>query len=186
MSTVFYQQPKAFLQRPAAEAVSKAVERMTSMSRLAILFGGDVIASGATEPLLQLVERLRAPVIETRLGKGALSAEHPLWLGHCREPHVRELLKETDGLLAVGVRFTQIDTSGWQAEYPRAIVQIDRDEHEIGREISVEVGVAGDLKPSLEALLEELNRRVRVPRQSKTRGRHYSPRREAKPSLHVH
>ena len=140
----------------SAAAITRAAECISSLTCPLILVGGDVIASEATDSLRQLAEFLNAPVIETRLGKGVLSAEHPLWLGHCREPHVREMLKQADGLLAVGVRFTQIDTSGWQATYPSTVVQFDRDEREIGREVPAEMGVVGDLKPTLDALKQEL------------------------------
>ena len=58
----------------------------------------------------------------------------------------------------MGVRFTQIDTSNWQAEYPSSLVQIDRDPKELGREVAVELGVSGDLKPALEMLAAELER----------------------------
>jgi acetolactate synthase-1/2/3 large subunit len=142
--------------RPEREAIVEAAAKIASWRRPAILVGGDVAASDAVEALRHLAERVEAPVIETRLGKGVVSAEHRWYAGHCREPHVRELLQQADGLLAVGVRFTQIDTSNWRAEYPRSLVQLDRDPNELGREVAIELGIAGDLQPSLEMLAEDL------------------------------
>jgi acetolactate synthase-1/2/3 large subunit len=142
--------------RPDDDAVSQAAAKIAGWQRPAILVGSDVIASGAPDALREVAELLQSPVIETRLGKGVISAEHPLYAGHCRDRHCRDLLQQSDGLLAVGVRFTQIDTSNWRAEYPRSLVQFDRDPGELGREVAVDYGVDGDLKAAMKMLLEEL------------------------------
>lgn len=78
------------------------------MDRPVILAGGNPVAADATDEL----RTLDAPVVLTRLGKGAFPDGHPLYAGHCRAKLAREILQHADDLLAVGCRFTQIDTSG--------------------------------------------------------------------------
>jgi len=66
------------------------------------------------------------------------------------------LLQEADGLLSIGCRFTQIDTSNWTLSLPIPHVQFDPDPAEIGREYAVDLGVVGNLKQSLARFAEIL------------------------------
>jgi acetolactate synthase-1/2/3 large subunit len=139
---------------PDPEAVRRASEILSSMARPVILAGGNTIAAEATAELRTLAEALNAPVVLTRLGKGAFPDGHPLCASHCRAKLARRVLEHADGLLAVGCRFTQIDTSGWTISLPQRRVQLDPDPAEIGREVPVDAGVVGDLKQALPMLLE--------------------------------
>ncbi|MEK9137957.1 MAG: thiamine pyrophosphate-dependent enzyme, partial [Bacteroidota bacterium] len=58
--------------------------------------------------------------------------------------------------LAIGPRFTSIDTRSWSLEPPRPLIQIDEDAAEMGREYPCDVGVVGTLKLTLQALIEEV------------------------------
>lgn len=141
---------------PNPAAVQRAASLLRGCHRPAILAGGDIVASGAMPALEQLATRLGAPVIQTRLGKGSLSADHPLNFGNSRHKRAKAVLAAADALIAVGVRFTQIDTANWRMTIPPCLVQIDRDPAEIGREFPVSEGLAGDLAPAIEVLLQVL------------------------------
>jgi acetolactate synthase-1/2/3 large subunit len=145
---------------PDAEVVARVAERMAAWKRAAILVGQDVVHSQATKPLLQLAELLGAAIVFTRLGKGAVDDRHRLVVGNCRSPQARTLREAADGLLAVGVRFTQIDTLGWKDRFPAELIQLDRDPAELGREYPVALGVAGDLAATLESLCGALRERT--------------------------
>ena len=63
------------------EAVGRALEMLMKAKRPLVLAGGGVISSDATEQLRQFAEHVNVPVYSTFMGKGALSARHPLHLG---------------------------------------------------------------------------------------------------------
>lgn len=144
--------------RPAPDPADlRRVARVIArMERPAILAGGNTADADATSELRAFSESLGAPVLFSRLGKGVFPDSHPLSGGHCRGRLARNVLREADGLIAVGCRFTQIDTSGWTMEMPPLRVQLDPDAAELGREVGIDAGAAGDLKQSLPALLEAL------------------------------
>lgn len=145
--------------RPAPDPadIRRVAEVIARMERPAILTGGNTADAGAVSELRAFSETLNAPVVFSRLGKGVFPDSHPLSAGHCRARLAKNVLRQSDGLIAVGCRFTQIDTSGWTMEIPAARVQLDPDPSELGREISIDAGAAGDLKQSIPALLDILN-----------------------------
>jgi acetolactate synthase-1/2/3 large subunit len=125
--------------------VERIAALVRSCRRPLVLVGGDVIACGAQGAVTDLAVLLNAPVIHTRLGKGAIPTSHPLNFGNSRHKRAKTLLREADLLLAIGVRFTQIDTANWQLPLPKRVIQLDRDPAEIGREIPVSDGIAAEL-----------------------------------------
>lgn len=138
--------------QPDSEAIRLAAKILRSSNHLAILAGGNVIASESAGELVALAESLNAPVILTRLGKGAFPDGHPLCGGHCNGKLARQIFQKADGLIIAGSRFTQIDSSNWSISLPDRRIQFDPDPKEIGREIPVDVGVSGDLKQALPQL----------------------------------
>jgi acetolactate synthase-1/2/3 large subunit len=142
---------------PNATDVRSTAETL-KRSEMPILFvGSAVIHSDACEALLQLAEKLKAPVVVTRCAKGALREDHPLALQNSDGFLARQAMQLADCTLAVGPRFTSLDTRSWTLELPRPLVQIDEDEAEIGREYPCDIGVVGDLKLTLQALVDEVD-----------------------------
>jgi len=141
---------------PDTTALSWAAQRLREAERPILLAGSAVISGDACTELRGLAEKLKAPVVVTRLGKGALREDHPLALRDIRGFLGSEALKVADCALAVGCRFTSIDTRQWSLELPSPLIQLDPDEREIGLEYSCETGIAGDLKTSLRALTEQV------------------------------
>ena len=125
------------------------------------LVGSAVIHSGAQAELRRLVEKIQAPVVVTRCAKGALDETHPLALRGSNGYLAREALKLADATLAIGCRFTSIDTNNWRLELPQPLIQLDEDEREIGSEYPCELGVVGDLKATLKRLADEVEQRPR-------------------------
>jgi acetolactate synthase I/II/III large subunit len=135
--------------------ILKAATRIRAMRRPVLLVGVDCVAAQACDEVRLLAERLQSPVIYGRLGKGVISDEHPLVTGFTRSRRTGDLLRQADGLIAVGTRFTQIDTLNWVLPLPANIVQIDRDRRELGREYPIAAGVCGGLGPALRDLAEQ-------------------------------
>ena len=142
---------------PPDAADIKFAAKTLKRAKMPILFvGSSVIHADASGQLRQLAEKLNAPVIVTRCAKGALREDHPLALRDCNGFLAREGMKIADCTLAIGPRFTSIDTRDWSFEPPRPLIQIDADEIEIGREYPCDVNVVGDIKLTLQALIEEV------------------------------
>ncbi len=136
--------------------LSTAVETIRNAKMPLIFAGSAVYHANARNELRLLAEKLNAPVIVTRNGKGALSEDHPLALQICYGYLGREALQRSDCLIGIGPRFTSIDTRNWSLELPQPFIQIDEDADEIGLEYPCDVGVVGDMKLTLQALIEDV------------------------------
>ena len=133
-----------------------AVETLRAAEMPLIFAGSAVFHSNARNELRMLAEKLNAPVIVTRGAKGVLSEDHPLALQICYGYLGREALQRTDCLIGIGPRFTSIDTRNWNLDIPHPFIQIDEDANEIGLEYPCDVGVVGDMKLTLQALIEDV------------------------------
>jgi acetolactate synthase-1/2/3 large subunit len=96
------------------------------------------------------------------MGKGSISADHPLCGGMTftwvtadlqnMDNSISPLTREADAALAVGFRFTQLSTVNYTLPIPAHLVQIDIDSDEIGANYPVAVGIAADAKVALNEL----------------------------------
>ena len=144
---------------PNAADVRSMAETLRRAEMPILFVGSAVVPSDACEALRRLAEKLNAPVVVTRRAKGALQEDHPLALQNSNGFLARQAIKLADCTLAIGSRFTSLDTRGWSLELPRPLVQIDEDAAEIGREYPCDIGVVGDIKLTLQALIEEVDER---------------------------
>ena len=141
---------------PDEALLREAARSLGAASRPVLLAGNAVITGRAREQLRALAEKLRAPVVATRRGKGALPEDHELALLDIRGYLGRQAVEAADCTLAVGCRFTSIDTSQWECRFPRPLIQLDPEAGEIGREYDCDIGIAGDLRLSLRSLCEQV------------------------------
>ena len=151
---------------PRAADIDALARLLAGWRKPLLMAGGGVITAGATAELVQLAERLGAPVFHTLMGKGAIPSDHPLCVGMpWREStsdasdmasRISPLFAEADGLLAVGCRFTQVATGSWALRPPPALAQIDIDPAELGRHYRVTLGIAADARAALAVLLAAL------------------------------
>ena len=138
--------------------LGKAIESIHGLARPVVWIGSDCAAAGVVEQARNLAELLGAPIIYGRRGKGVVSDDHPQVIGFTRSKRVAQVLAEADGLILLGARFTQIDSRNYELKLPPVVVQFDRDSGEIGSDLPVTQGVAGDLQIALEAVVRELVR----------------------------
>src|SRR5499426_185804 len=147
-------EPAAVTRAVASAAdVNRAAELLLAAKRPLIYAGGGVNLSGAHEALHAVAEYLQAGVATTAEGKGALSDHSDLSLGAAffRESPLRAAIHDADVVLAVGSRLALVTFApGTQ------IIQIDADPQEIGRSHKRTLGLVGDARATLEALLEKL------------------------------
>ena len=143
-------------------AVRAAVELLVAAERPLILAGNGVIQSGATAELLALAEHTGIPVITTLHGLGAFPQHHPLSLGMPGMHgwvHVNRAIQRCDVLLNVGSRFDDRVTGKASTFAPNAsVIHVDVDPSEIGKLVPVAVGIVGDARTAMQALIAEVSR----------------------------
>jgi acetolactate synthase-1/2/3 large subunit len=157
--------PPADVKRAAAGArdIDRAAELLQASRAPLIYAGGGVHLSGAHDALAAVAEHLQAGVAQSAEGKGAVSDHNALSLGAAfwRESPLRAHIHEADVVLAVGTRLALASFKPGTR-----IVQIDADEHEIGRNHKDTLGLVGDARATLDALLDRL-RAASPPRPSR-------------------
>jgi pyruvate dehydrogenase (quinone)/pyruvate oxidase len=134
------------------------IQELNAGSRVAILAGQGAL--GATDELERCAELLAAPIVKPLLGKAAVPDDSPYTTGPIGLLGTRpsqEALEACDTLLLVGTSFPYIEF------YPKPgqarAVQIDLDPARIGLRYPVEVGLVGDSRRTLAALVPLLTRK---------------------------
>ena len=143
---------------PAAPDLQHAADVLNEGQRTVILAGRGALH--ATDELERLAETLAAPIVKPLLGKAAVPDDSPYTTGSVGLLGTRpsqEALEECDTLLMVGTSFPYIEF------YPKPGqargVQIELDPMRIGLRYPVDVGLVGDSRTTLLALLPLLKRR---------------------------
>ena len=137
-----------------------AAQLINQAERPIILGGQGIIRSGATERVLDFVTRTQTPLALTLLGLGAFPASHPLNLGMMGmhgEAWVNTAIQEADLVMSFGMRFDdrvtgKIETFATNAKK----IHIDIDPAEIHKNVTVDVGLVGDLSEVLGELMPSI------------------------------
>ncbi len=142
---------------PAQADLQRAADILNNGRKIAILAGRGALT--ATDELEQLADKLGAPIIKALLGKAAVPDDSPFTTGGIGLLGTRpseEALEACDTLLLVGTSFPYIE---FLPEPGQARgIQIDLDPVRIGLRYPVEVGLVGDSKNTLQALLPLLQK----------------------------
>jgi acetolactate synthase-1/2/3 large subunit len=147
--------------RPPKQAddkdIAAALELIHNARRPIILAGHGIIMSGASQELRELAERAQIPVTMTLLGKGAMPEDHPLnlrMMGMHGEAASNYAIQEADLLIALGMRFDDRVTGNLKTYSPNSRkIHVEIDPSEIGKNVKVDVGIAGDVRTVLAQLL---------------------------------
>jgi pyruvate dehydrogenase (quinone) len=142
---------------PSAARLAEAATVLNSGKKVAILAGQGAL--GAAAELEEVAELLAAPVIKALLGKAVLPDASEYTTGGAGLLGTRpsqDALESCDTLLIVGSSFPYIEFLP-KPDRARA-VQIDRDPKRIGLRHPVEIGLVGDARATLRALIPHLLR----------------------------
>ena len=143
-----------------AGQISRAIKAIRDAKKPVIFGGGGLIRSGASEALRELADRARIPVILSLMGLGAYPGEGELFLGMPGmhgSVTANYALTEADLIIATGVRFDDRVTGKLETFANNAkIIHIDIDPAEIGKNVTIDVPIVGDVKLVLEELLRKL------------------------------
>ncbi|MCB9765899.1 MAG: Rieske 2Fe-2S domain-containing protein [Alphaproteobacteria bacterium] len=112
-------------------------------------------ARGCMDRVTALAERLRCPVVTTFKAKGQIADDHPLGcgvLGRSGTPIASWFMNESDLLVVFGASFAK--HTGITSKKPT--VQVDRDPLALGRFHPVDAPVYGELRLTIDRVLERL------------------------------
>jgi acetolactate synthase-1/2/3 large subunit len=143
--------------------IEEAAALIAESSRPFIYAGGGVIASGASEELRTLAERIKAPVALSLMGHGAFPAGHPLFTGMIGMHGTKAsnmASSRSDLLIAIGARFSDrvvSDASRFAAK--ARVLHIDIDPAEINKNVASYKALVGDVKDVLAELLKRVGAR---------------------------
>ena len=154
------------LPAPSADTLQAAVAMLNEAQRPILYLGGGVIHSGAAEVAVELAEKAGLPTVMTLMALGAMPVDHPLslsMLGMHAARYTNMALEECDLLFAVGARFDDRATGKVAAFCPNAkIVHIDIDAAELNKIKTAQIGIQGDVKTVLQAMLPQVSTRLRT------------------------
>jgi pyruvate dehydrogenase (quinone)/pyruvate oxidase len=143
----------------AAESeLQRAAEVLNAGKKVAVLAGRGAL--GATDALERTADVLAAPIIKPLLGKAAVPDDSPYTTGGIGLLGTRPsqtALEECDTLFMIGTSFPYIEFLPKPGQARG--VQIELDPMRIGLRYPVEVGLVGDSRRTLEALLLLLRRK---------------------------
>ena len=143
---------------PDRSLLEKAAGILNSGERIVMLVGQGCLR--AEDEVIAVAEKLGAPIVKALLGKAVVPDDHPYSIGGLgllgTEP-ATDAMTEADTLLMIGTSFPYIE----YLPKPRQArgIQIDIKPEKIGLRFPVEVGLIGDAKLTLAALLPLLRQR---------------------------
>jgi pyruvate dehydrogenase (quinone) len=143
--------------RPCDEDLGKLSDLLNGAARTTILAGAG--CAGAHDELVTLAGRLKAPIVHALRGKDAIEYDNPYDVGMTglvgfSSGH--RALETCDVLFMLGTDFPYTD---W---YPdeKTIIQIDIRPERLGRRCAVDLGLHGDVKETLLAVLPHLDEKA--------------------------
>ena len=157
-SELSYQPPKRAAQSPAASDIKDAVKLLLNAKKPAIWSGMGVLLADATEELKGLVGLTEIPVYCTMPGKSSFDERHPFSLGSgsgSTTLPARRWLQESDVLFAVGSSMTRT-SYGQPIPDGKVIIHNVESIEDINKDYSIDVGLPGDAKATLRAMIEEV------------------------------
>ena len=147
----------------AEPRLERAAQLIAEAHRPLIYCGGGVILSGAQQELLELAERVDAPIASTLMGLGAAPAGNERMLGMLgmHGTHAANIAMQCcDLLIAVGVRFSDRALGKATAFAPNAkVLHIDIDRAEINKNVSTTLHITGDARIVLSLLLARVSQK---------------------------
>ncbi len=162
-----YQSPRISKQQPSSGDIKDAVKALLAASNPMLWAGQGVLTSRATDELKQLAELSGIPVFCTMPGKSAMDERHPLCLGAgsgMTTAAAAKWLEGSDLVLALGSSMTRT-FYGQSIRGKKFLIQNTENAADMNKDEWVDIGLLGDTKLTIEALLEEVRTQIGKPRE---------------------
>lgn len=143
--------------------IAEMAEILLAAENPVIIAGQGILYAEAWDELVELAELTDTPVISTLNGKSCFPENHPLSVGcagGARPDGVNRALERADVYIGLGTSFT---TSDYITPFPKAgrkFVQLTNWEGDISKDYPIDLGVIGDAKPSIAALIAAIKEKT--------------------------
>ncbi|MFN4143258.1 5-guanidino-2-oxopentanoate decarboxylase [Aestuariivirga sp.] len=136
---------------PSQRQIDEAIRKLDGAGKPVIVLGGGALHAGAAA--LAIAEKIKAPIITTTAGKGAVPADHPLCLGYVMgREGAWTMLAESDAILCAGSELSETDFWNDDVVIGRNLIRIDIDPSVMSRPHAPEIAILGDARQALEAI----------------------------------
>ena len=151
-----------FVTRGDSERIAAAADLLKAARRPLLYVGHGAVISGAGKAVVALAEKLRAPMVNSLLGKGAADETHSLHLGMLGmhgTAYANKAVVDCDLIMAIGARWDDRITSKLEEFCKDAVkIHIDIDPAEFDKMVVPDVSIEGDARLVVEDLLPLIER----------------------------
>ncbi|MDK2786249.1 MAG: acetolactate synthase large subunit [Thermotoga sp.] len=138
--------------------IKKAMELLKESKRPIVIVGGGANLSGAMDLVNRFIDKFGVPAVSTLMGRGVNPSDERLYydgIGMHGAYYGNYAVANADLIIALGVRFSDRILGNPRTFARNAkIVHVDIDPAEIGKNVSVDVPIVGDLRNVLEEFLK--------------------------------
>ncbi len=153
--------------RPGAgdpQAIAQAAEMLAAAERPLLHAGSGVSWAGAWDEFLALADHLAAALTTSLGARGVVPEDHPRYFHPLNRDALEAARSEADVVLVVGGRLGELDNWGrapsWGDPPAQKVIQVDVDPTAIGLNRPVDLGIVGDGRAVLAALLDAVRART--------------------------
>jgi len=143
---------------PDPAAVARATAAVGAAARPVIVADRGATIADAGEAVARLAERIQAPVVATPDAKTIMVASHPLYFGTTGlygRSCGNHIVAEADLVIYAGSNTSDHTTGNWRMPAAgTAVIQLDLDPVELGRNYPGAIGIQCDVRAGLEALAQ--------------------------------
>ena len=148
--------------------IDQAAKMLIAAERPLLHTGAGVSWAGAWDEFLALADHLAAAMTTSLSARGVVPEDHPRYFHALNRDALEAARSEADVVLVVGGRLGELDGWGrapsWGHPGEQRTIQVDVDPTSIGLNRPVDLGIVGDARAVLLALLEAVQKRAE-PRQ---------------------
>jgi acetolactate synthase-1/2/3 large subunit len=143
--------------RAEASLVAEAAAYLKAAKKPILYIGNGAVISGAGKSIMSLAEKLRAPIVNTLLGKGATDETHPLHLGMLGmhgTAYANKAVVDCDLIMSIGARWDDRITGKLDEFCVDAVkIHVDIDPAENCKILTPDLFIEGDARLVIEDLL---------------------------------
>ena len=148
--------------------VDQAATMLVEAERPLLHAGAGVSWAAAWDEFLALADHLAAPITTSLSARGVVPEDHPRYFHPLNRNALEAARSEAEVVLAIGSRLGELDNWGrapsWGKPAEQKLIHVDVDPTSIGLNRPVDLGIIGDARAVLTALLAAVKKRT-APRQ---------------------
>ena len=142
------------------DTIEAGADLLNRSKRPVLYVGHGAVISGAGKAVTDLAEKLRAPIVNTLLGKGAADETHPLHLGMLGmhgTAYANKAVVDCDLIMSIGARWDDRITGKLDEFCVDAVkIHIDIDPAEFNKMVPTDLTIQGDARLCVEDLLPHI------------------------------